>query len=588
MTLLKKQIPPLFRLDFQHLLVRLGWGCLLLMGWWVLISFFPDAQPVSNLILFLFLMAPCVVVPLGLLTFFYGSPWIRWCLKWEWVAALLCVVSLTLAPGSVSGALALPWAAVTFCLAGEGLRRLGLQGFESLAELALSAGLLFCAVGGVWLVIARFGLNPMNFGWAIVFLTAVHFHFAGFASMVILGATGRWVSLTGPVRFIYRTAVIFSILGIPLLALGISFSPLLEVSAACVFVVGLLLWSGLILGHVLTQYHHGLTKGLLAFSALTILMSMAWALVYAFGEISGQVWVTIPQMGWRHGLFNVFGFALPAFMAFALEPPLSRLPEKHIPWSQIWGHRFIGPDFFQRRQLLDENRAPQGLMDDIQVYARGDFDPGLLPDNTVRFYEHTQDYELCVTPQWRPGFRWAGHLFRHVMDTLGQMALPIEAEDPNLKVESRILPIDSDKDGRQAVRAWVRVFKDTGKVAYAAAYSWHTTAKQTYMNIAFPFPGCHLTSVLRLDHLPHNKQVLSLSSLPLNHEGGDQGIYLVFPWFFLRLPINETIRVFVPQDKPDGFGAVPENTTLLAEHQMWILGLHCLTLHYAIYPDSQK
>jgi hypothetical protein len=59
-------------------------------------------------------------------------------------------------------------------------------------ELCLHAALVYWPVGCLWLVISRAGVNPLGFSDDIVLLTAVHFHYAGFAALTMLGMTGRF------------------------------------------------------------------------------------------------------------------------------------------------------------------------------------------------------------------------------------------------------------------------------------------------------------------------------------------------------------------------------------------------------------
>src|ERR1700689_2369591 len=49
---------------------------------------------------------------------------------------------------------------------------------------------LYLPVGCAWLVASRLGLSPMGFQEPIVLLTAVHFHFAGFAAPLLALAAG--------------------------------------------------------------------------------------------------------------------------------------------------------------------------------------------------------------------------------------------------------------------------------------------------------------------------------------------------------------------------------------------------------------
>jgi hypothetical protein len=581
-------------------LPRLFFGLALWLIMLLLSAVIPLNTDVPAVFVLLFVLAPAVVVPLGLRTLLVHehSALFKLLLKWDFVAACLCLSAFFWPVGLLSGLYVLPWVVICYGLAAVGGLRLLRFGIEAWEEVLLNAGLLFLAVGGSWLFMARLGLRPLEFSTVIVFLTAIHFHFAGFASCFILGASGRWLMKESVgVQRVYLAIMGCSIVGIPLLALGITFSPALEVLAGVVFALSLVGWSGLMLYVGLRQCHFLLSKGLLAISAVSILWSMFWALAYAVGTYVDQVWVSIPQMGWRHGLFNVLGYALPALLALALERPRARIGAKQIPWSQLTGSGFVGADFFERTgamaEFSDEDASlPNGLVDDLDTYTRSDFKPRELPAAIRHFYEHTAEYALRVTPVWQPGFQTAGRMFRWVMDRLGQMALPVETEHQSDTIHSQILPLLDTRDGRQDVRAWVRTYADTHTVAYAAAYSQHRQRddqRQVYMNIAFPLPYSQMTSVLRLDALAmlDHTQALRLSSLPVHQKYGDQGVYWVVRGFGVRLPINETIQVFTPEQVNDWPAEVVPQTSLLAQHDMWICGLHCLRLHYLIYLDSK-
>lgn len=581
-------------------LPRLFSGLALYLLLWVLSGIIPLSTDLPVVFVLLFALAPAVVVPLALRTLLVheDSVFFKRLLKWDFVAACFCLSGFFWPVGLLSGLYVLPWVLLCYGLAGVGFLRVLRFGFEAWEEVTVNVGLLFLAVGGTWLLLSRLGLQPLSFSTAIVFLTAIHFHFAGFASCFILGASGRLLMKASPrVQQAYLVIMGSSIAGIPLLALGITFSPALEVLAGVVFALSLVGWAGLMLYIGLRQCRLLISKGLLAVSALSILWSMFWSLAYAIGTYFEQVWVSIPQMGWRHGLFNVLGYALPALIALALERPTARICSKQIPWSQLTGAGFIGPDFFERTgamaELSDEDATlPNGLIDDFDTYTRPGFNPRELSADIRHFYEHTANYQLRVTPVWQPGFRWAGRCFRWVMDHLGQMALPVNIEHQSDVIHSQILPLLDTRDGRQDVRAWVRTYADTHKVAYAAAYSQHRQQDdqhQVYMNIAFPLPYSQMTSVLRLDTLlcSDDTPALALTSLPVHQQRGDQGVYWVINGFGVRLPINETIRVYTPEQVSDWPAEVVPQTQLLAQHDMWICGLHCLRLRYLIYLDSK-
>jgi hypothetical protein len=55
----------------------------------------------------------------------------------------------------------------------------------------------------------------------------------------------------------------------------------------------------------------------------------------------------------------------------------------------------------------------------------------------------------------------------------------------------------------------------------------------------------------------------------------------------VRLPLRETIHVWTP-DMPsaprDLVARAPAGTTSLARHQLWLFGIHYLTLDYTMAP----
>ena len=99
------------------------------------------------------------------------------------------------------------------------------------------------------------------------------------------------------------------------------------------------------------------------------------------------------------------------------------------------------------------------------------------------------------------------------------------------------------------------------------------------MNIAFPVPGGQLSSVLRMDH--HGRGVRVSTRL-----GGDCGIWLVLFGLPVRLPLSETIDVWTIDD-PDAPAALrgwAAGYSTIARHELWLCGVHYLTLEYAMRP----
>jgi hypothetical protein len=263
----------------------------------------------------LVMVGPILVVPLGL------SPQRRLTLPLLAAGLLSPPLSLMLPPGPTSMAVASVWLLATARLAlTVGVRlltRLRREGVSSvpLDQLVADLGVLYLPVGAAWWVLSRKGGGFLQFDAAIVTLTAAHFHFAGFAAATIAALVGgslgsgtapRWLTAT------YQPAALIVGLGPPLVAVGITFSPRVEVLSAITLALGVLGMAVVMLAGAtraaLAERRPAAGLGI-AFSGLCLFVTMALAVGYATGEFTGAQALPIPTMVRLHGLLNVLGFA---------------------------------------------------------------------------------------------------------------------------------------------------------------------------------------------------------------------------------------------------------------------------------------
>ena len=94
--------------------------------------------------------------------------------------------------------------------------------------------MVYLPIGGAWLVASRLGIQPLGFGDTIVLLTAIHFHFAGFAAPLLAGFAGRAVRDRQTASQVVALAATGIILGTPLVAAGITFSPAVALVGAAI------------------------------------------------------------------------------------------------------------------------------------------------------------------------------------------------------------------------------------------------------------------------------------------------------------------------------------------------------------------
>ena len=116
----------------------------------------------------------------------------------------------------------------------------------------------------------------------------------------------------------FRLVAVGLIAGMPLVALGITFSRTLEILAVLLLVSSVLVLALLTLVAVVPQLARRAARVLLAISALASVATMLLAAEYADGSMVGLA-LTIPQMVLAHGAANAFGLVLCGLLAWTLE-----------------------------------------------------------------------------------------------------------------------------------------------------------------------------------------------------------------------------------------------------------------------------
>jgi len=262
----------------------------------------------------LFLLAPLAVVPLAMrLTAAPedATPALSLARRLQPWAALAVVASFLVRRGPSAAVLAGVWLVLTLLVAYHGWQRLG----RTVAEVATSAGCLMLPIGGGWLVLSRLGMGAFGFEEPLILLTAVHFHYAAYATLVLVGRAGR---VLGESRA-YRLVAGGAMAGPPLLAAGITFSPLLEIVAAGIIVLAVSGLGALTLVRIVPRIPAA-ARALLALSSVSAFAGMACALAYAIGEFTGIGIISLGQMARIHGPLNALGFVLAGLIGWTRAP----------------------------------------------------------------------------------------------------------------------------------------------------------------------------------------------------------------------------------------------------------------------------
>lgn len=338
----------------------------------------------------------------------------------------------------------------------------------------------------------------------------------------------------------------------------------------------------------------------------------------------------------RRWLRRLLPAALLAFFGLALARARDRA--RDIPFSPVVGDRYVGPDFPERRGLTT-GESPVGEMDDMAAFDRDPaadrtgFDADAVDPAVRDFYERTSAYAMAYRTRWHRGFRLGAALAAPLTSRIEQLNLPGPADERVHRLRSRFARLRPDADPREEPRAWVRTDPETAAAVFVALYASHVDrggdpgdagtvgsrdgdvpAPERFVNIAAPLPATNLSTILRLRHLPATGDESGgrrggESDGPRGDESGgrrgagtgdadtgvelttwcdgDPGLYLVTPLGTYELPLEQRFRVRAVDASADvSPDPVDPRATLVASHEMWLLGRQFLTIEYAMWPDQ--
>jgi YndJ-like protein len=273
-----------------------------------LASFAPRVH--LGLIDVLFLLGPWVVVPLGA-DMVRGAAASKHSAVRDWAliaATALTTVSFFLDNRTAAAWFASAWLLVCTGFAGDGLRRIVRSGAKSFTQFCFAVGEGYLLVAGIWLVGSRAGVQLLAFHEPIVLLTAVHFHFAGFASAVLAGLADEAFTGFRRRRFL-RAALLAVVLGPGILGLAFLLGPKVKLAGALLIALGQLgLAGGMVRVGMASKNSGG--RWLLFVAGASVAAGMILAAVWAIGEYPLQAFVNIRQMAEFHGVMNAVGFAI--------------------------------------------------------------------------------------------------------------------------------------------------------------------------------------------------------------------------------------------------------------------------------------
>jgi hypothetical protein len=286
-------------------------------------SEFPHLIGDLTLINLLLLLAPVVIVPLGLrlvpVTGYRSRQVLALARVLQPAGAAAAIVAFLISPGWTSGAIALGWLLVCGIAALAGLVELIESRSLRPAHLVPLAAVAYLTVGAGWMVVSRAGLRPLGFSRDIVELTGVHFHYAGFAATLMAALTMMVLRDRGSLARLSQGAALLIVVGVPITAAGIATgSGLATVLGPVLLGTGVLSVAGLTALAIAPRVESTLGRGLLWVSAAGVVVPMLLGVDYAISRVFPIPALDLRAMALIHGDLNALAFSLAGLLGWTL------------------------------------------------------------------------------------------------------------------------------------------------------------------------------------------------------------------------------------------------------------------------------
>jgi hypothetical protein len=272
--------------------------------WLVLLALSGLPSVRLSLIDLILVFAPLVVVPLArpLIADVWFPP------EPVVYAAALCfaLAFVDSAVGIGGTALALPWLGLAVAVAARQLLRITNDRLWALAPIATLGACAFLVVGAFFAVATRAGWVIMGIHEPIVELTGVHFHYAGFATLVLAITMARAVTA---IPRITNTVLVLACVAPPMVATGFTWklAPF-QIGGAVAITTAVWSLAAITLRFVVPACTSRSSRVLLVVSSLAITVPMVLAVFWATAQYYGVPALSIPDMARLHGTVNAFGF----------------------------------------------------------------------------------------------------------------------------------------------------------------------------------------------------------------------------------------------------------------------------------------
>ncbi len=220
---------------------------------------------------------------------------------------------------------------------------------------------------------------------------------------------------------------------------------------------------------------------------------------------------------------------------------------------------------------FERNPEGGGIVGAFDELAGPDFRSAEVDPLIREFYEHTTRFKLDIVPEWRWWMLGPYWVFRRLVSLkVDQVNVPYSQREAQRGMVSYVDVATAP--GRDPIRAWIRVFEDTGAPIYVGIYTTIRQENRGYVAVGFPLPDSNITVALSPSNLVDGGLLLSSKA---DHVFCGHYLSAIEPSkgaTTLRLGLfDEEIEVYL------------KNGDLETDHRFYLGRIRFLTLHYSMH-----
>lgn len=189
------------------------------------------------------------------------------------------------------------------------------------------------------------------------------------------------------------------------------------------------------------------------------------------------------------------------------------------------GDDFIGQLAARENLIIARDAHSQGLIPSIAMLNLPSAELAKLSPEVIRFYENTAAYNLHLTVNWNPLFRFFGVLVNKLFSNrINQLNVPTKnIKDPEA-MQSEIITLSDPKTNQVKYTIWFRTFRSSGQIIYSGVYeTCQLPSGKTCIKAVFPLPKGNATVIMLPSVGPSGELVLDASGKLF----GDAGFYFL-------------------------------------------------------------